>query len=64
MAFKNSTKQQTDKKLPTFDIQLNSFGELITSLKVEEINEFLDETVADKKINNGIKEGKTDRENN
>ena len=55
MAFKNSTNQKSAKKLPTFDIKINSFGELITSLKVEEINEFLDETVVDKKINNEIK---------
>ena len=55
MAFKHSTKQQIDKKLPAFDIQLNAFGELVTSLKVEEINAFLNETVVDKKINNEIK---------
>ncbi len=52
MAFKHSTKQQTGEKFPTFDIKLNSFGELITSLKMEEINEFLNKTVVDKKINN------------
>ena len=52
MGFKHSTKQITGKKLPAFDIQLNAFGELVTSLKVEEINHFLNENVVDKKINN------------
>ena len=53
MAFKHSTNPPTGEKLPAFDIQLNAFGELITSLQVEEINHFLDKTLVDKKINNG-----------
>ena len=52
MAFKHSTNQQAGKKLQAFDIQLNTFGELVRSLKVEEINNFLNEKVVDKKINN------------
>lgn len=55
MAFKHSTNQQIGKKLQAFDIQLNAFGELVTSLKVEEINNYLNQTVVDKKINNEVK---------
>jgi len=36
--------------LKGFDIKVNEFGEIITSHKIDEINEFLDENVKDKKI--------------
>ncbi len=34
-----------------FDIQINSFGEIVSSYDVDKINEFLNENVQDKKIN-------------
>ena len=53
-----SKKNQPDKKkndpLKDFDISVNKFGEVITSHKIDEINEFLDENVNDKKLNQDI----------
>lgn len=33
-----------------FDIQINSFGEIVSNYDVDKINEFLNENVQDKKI--------------
>ena len=49
-------KQQQKKKpevhdeLKGFDIKINEFGEIVTNLKVDKINEFLNENVEDKKL--------------
>ena len=54
MAKSNKKKSEdTNKdKLNDFDIKVNQFGEIITSHNIDEINEFLDENVADKKLTN------------
>jgi len=36
--------------LKGFDIKINEFGEITTNIKVEKLNEFLDENVEDKKL--------------
>lgn len=38
------------KELQGFDIEINSFGEIKTSLSIEKINEFLNKNVSDKKL--------------
>ncbi|MCG8332418.1 MAG: hypothetical protein MI974_32330 [Chitinophagales bacterium] len=50
-------KKQSKKKKPEvhdelkgFDIKINEFGEIVTNLKVDKINEFLNENVEDKKL--------------
>lgn len=48
---KNNSPEKNDKEsLKGFDIKVNEFGEIITSHKIDEINEFLDENVKDKKL--------------
>lgn len=36
--------------LKGFDIKINEFGEITSNIKVEKLNEFLDENVEDKKL--------------
>jgi hypothetical protein len=53
MAKKKSVKKGKPKvnaELDGFDIQINSFGEIITSYDLDKINEFLDKNVDDKKL--------------
>lgn len=40
------------KDLEGFKIKINEFGEITTSYDVEELNEFLNENVEDKKLKN------------
>ena len=48
---KNNQPEKNDSEnLKGFDIKVNEFGEIITSHKIDEINEFLDENVKDKKL--------------
>jgi hypothetical protein len=44
------TKPKVNSELDGFDIQINSFGEIITSYDLDKINEFLDKNVDDKKL--------------
>ena len=37
-------------KIDKFDMGINEFGELTTTIRLEKINEFLNENVADKKL--------------
>ena len=43
-----------DAKAPLkgFDIRINEFGEIISSLPVDQLNQFLNEEVEDKKLKN------------
>ena len=49
-------KQDKDKKpsvhdeLDGFDIKINSFGEINSSMPIEKLNQFLDKKVVDKKL--------------
>lgn len=43
-------KPEVHKDLEGFEIKINEFGEIITNLEVDKINEFLDENVDDKKL--------------
>lgn len=53
MANKKSTKTskpKVNKELEGFDIQVNSFGEIITNFDINRINDFLNKNVDDKKL--------------
>ena len=36
--------------LKGFDIKINEFGEIVSNVKVDQLNEFLDDNVEDKKL--------------
>ena len=41
---------EVHEDLKGFDIRINEFGEIISNYKVEDLNEFLNENVDDKKL--------------
>jgi len=41
---------EVHKDLKGFNININEFGEIISSLKVDRLNNFLNENVVDKKL--------------
>jgi hypothetical protein len=48
---KNETKSiKVRDSIKDFDIQINSFGEIVTNYDVDKINEFLNENIQDKKL--------------
>ena len=52
MSKKNTPKGKpnVNEELKGFNIKINEFGEIISNFKVDEINEFLNENVEDKKL--------------
>jgi hypothetical protein len=44
------SKPKVNKALEGFDIQVNSFGEIITNYDINKINDFLNKNVDDKKL--------------
>lgn len=44
------SKPRVHKELEGFDIRINAFGEIVSTLDIEKINEFLDRHVDDKKL--------------
>ena len=47
---KKGEKPRVNKDLKGFEISINQFGEIKSNLKIESINEFLNENVDDKKL--------------
>lgn len=47
-----SKKRKVNPKLDGFEVVVNSFGEVKTSIAIDEINAFLDDEVEDKKLKN------------
>jgi hypothetical protein len=47
---KKSELPQVNQNLAGFEIKINEFGEIISSFEVRQLNDFLDENVADKKL--------------
>jgi hypothetical protein len=43
-------KPRVHKDLEGFNIEINSFGEIVTSFEIDKINQFLNRTVDDKKL--------------
>ncbi len=54
-------KPEVHEQLEGFDIQVNEFGEIIATKKIEELNAFLNENVDDKKLRSH-KQPKADEE--
>lgn len=50
------------KELEGFNIQINEFGEISTSMQVDKINRFLDENVEDKKLKEKEEKSKEEQE--
>lgn len=53
MAKKSNPEQEkpkVNKELEGFDIQIDSFGELKSSINIDQINQFLNNNVDDKKL--------------
>ncbi len=44
-------KPQVHKDLSGFEISINEFGEIVTNMKMDKLNEFLDKNLDDKKLN-------------
>lgn len=51
MAKTPKKKAQVHKELEGLEIDINSFGEVVTNLDIDKINAFLNENVEDKKLN-------------
>lgn len=45
------TKAETHPDLKGLDIRVNEFGEIISNIPVDKLNDFLDKHVVDKKLN-------------
>lgn len=59
---KNKPKPRVHKELQGFDISIDSFGEIRSSMNIEKINAFLNENVDDKKLaERDEQEGKTSK---
>jgi len=43
-------KPEVHDDLKGFDIKINEFGEITSNVKVDQLNEFLDDNVEDKKL--------------
>ncbi len=57
MTDKNHKQKPTDEDRPEdkfkdFDININEFGEVLTSVSIDQINRYLNDTVTDKKLLN------------
>lgn len=48
---KEDKEDKSEKKLEKFDIHINEFGEVITSVNIDDVNDFLDKNLYDKKKN-------------
>ncbi len=54
---KNTTEEpKVHEELKGFSININKFGEMESSIQVDKINEFLNENVEDKRLNNNSEE--------
>ena len=50
MSKKKKEKPEVHRDLEGFELKINEFGEIISSLNIESLNEFLDKNVKDKKL--------------
>lgn len=53
---KKKKKANVHEELEGFDIKINEFGEIITNLPVDTLNEFLNENLDDKKLKGSSEE--------
>ncbi len=50
------TRKNLHKDLQGFDIQLNAFGQIETTIQLEDLNTFLNTHLPDRKLNNSESE--------
>ncbi|MDW3212208.1 MAG: hypothetical protein R8N23_20225 [Reichenbachiella sp.] len=50
MSKKEKKTPKVNPKLEGFEVNINSFGEIKSSLKIDELNQFLNKNVEDKKL--------------
>lgn len=50
MANKKNNKAKVNPELEGFDVSVNSFGEIKTSIEIDKINQFLNKNLKDKKL--------------
>lgn len=50
MSKKKANKPEVHEDLEGFDLRINEFGEIISSMGIEHLNEFLNKNVDDKKL--------------
>ncbi len=67
MAKKNDDKDkekdpQMNEDLKGFEIGINEFGEIVSTLSVDKLNNFLDKNVEDKKLKNQVDDEPLDEE--
>ncbi len=48
----NNPDPKLNKALEGFDITINTFGEISSTLPIEKLNEFLNQNVGDRKLKN------------
>ncbi|GLR18588.1 hypothetical protein [Portibacter lacus] len=53
---KKKGKPIVHEELEGFDIKVNEFGQIQGNFEIEELNDFLDKNVADKKLNKSEEE--------
>ena len=49
---KEDKKPTVHKDLKGMNIEINSFGEIVSNIDIDKINDFLNKNVGDKKLNN------------
>ncbi len=47
---KKTGKPKVHKSLEGYDVRINEFGEIISTIKTDEVNDFLNEELPDKKL--------------
>ncbi len=60
---KKKDELRVNPQLPGFDIKINSFGEIQSNYQIDEVNEFLDKNLEDKKLKEQPKGKKNIRKN-
>lgn len=56
----NNPDPKLNKALEGFDITINTFGEISSTLPIEKLNEFLNQNVGDRKLKNKADDDSTD----
>lgn len=66
MSDEKKTKKPAKKntKIDKFDMGINEFGELTTTINLDKINDFLNENVADKKLTEKEEKEKAEKAKN
>lgn len=61
---KKKEKLKANPQLPGFDIKINSFGEIQSNYDIDEVNQFLDKNLDDKKLKEKSKDDDQEKPEN